>query len=105
MGIQLEKTQAKKTAVKRCLKGCSGQLRPDAITRVFRRAGSPVEVILEDIPAEVCQVCGRAFFSQEIARGVDRILFPFHGKHRHIPDLPPARVIVDFDKAQRKEAA
>ena len=105
MGIQLEKTKTKKATVKRCLKGCSGQLRPEAITRVFRRTGSRVEVILEDIPAEVCQICGRAFFSQEIARGVDRILFPFHGKHRHIPDLPPARVIVDFDKAQRKDAA
>lgn len=105
MGIQLEKTKAKKVTIKRCLEGCSGQLRPEAITRVFRRTGSGVEVILEEIPAEVCQVCGRAFFSKEIARGIDRILFPFHGKHRHIPDLPPARVIVDFDKAQRKDAA
>ena len=97
MGIQLEKTKAKKAAVKRCLKGCSGQLCPETVTRVFRRTGSPVEVILEDILAEVCQVCGRAFFSREVARGVERILFPFHGKHRTIPDLPPARVIIDFD--------
>ena len=57
------------------------------------------------IPAEVCQVCGRAFFSKEIVRGIDRILFPFHGKHTIIPDLSPARVMVDFDEAQRKKAA
>ncbi len=101
----MEKAKAKKATVKRCLKGCAGQLRPDEITRVFRRTGSLVEVILGNIPAEVCQVCGRAFFSKEIARGIDRILFPFHGKHTTIPDLPPARVMADFDEAQRKKAA
>ena len=57
------------------------------------------------IPAEVFQVCGRAFFSKEIARGINRILFPFHGKHTIIPDLSPARVMVDFDEAQRKKVA
>ena len=91
MGIPLEKAKAKKATVKRCLKGCSGQLRPDEITRVFRRTDSLVEVILGNIPAEVCQVCGRAFFSKEIARGIDRILFPFHGKHTIIPDLQGLR--------------
>ncbi len=101
----MEKAKAKKATVKRCLNGCSGQLRPDEIIRVFRRTGSLVEVILGNIPAEVCQVCGRAFFSKEIARGIDRILFPFHGKHTIIPDLPPAKVMVDFDEAQRKKAA
>ena len=105
MRSQLEKTKAKKATVQRCLQGCSSQLRPDEITRVFRRTGSHVEVILENIPAEVCQVCGRAFFSKEIAQRIDRILFPFHGKHKNIPNLPPARVIVDFDEVQRKEAA
>ena len=75
------------------------------VTRVFRRTGSQVEVILENIPAEVCSVCGRAFFSREIARSIDQVLFPFHGKHTAIPDLPPAKVIIDFAVAQRKQAA
>ena len=105
MGAQLEKTPTKKAPVKRCQQGCPGQPRPDAITRVFRRKGSPVEVILENIPAEVCPVCGRAFFSKEVAQGIDRVLLPFHGKHTAIPDLPPARVIVDFVEARRKDAA
>jgi YgiT-type zinc finger domain-containing protein len=105
MGTQLEKAQTHKTPVKRCLQGCTGQLRPDSVTRVFRRTGSQVEVILENIPAEVCSVCGRAFFSREVARGIDQVLFPFHGKHSTIPDLPPAKVIVDFAAAQRKQAA
>ena len=105
MGIKLEKTQTKKTSIKRCLQECPGQPRPEAITRVFRRTGSPVEVIVENIPAEVCPMCGRAFFSRGVAHGIDRVLFPFHGKHAAIPDLPPAKVIVDFGVAQRKPAA
>ena len=91
--------------MKHCLHGCTGRPRSDVVTRVFRRTGSQVEVILENIPAEVCSVCGRAFFSREIAHGIDEVLFPFHGKHTTIPDLPPAKVIVNFAVAQRKVAA
>jgi hypothetical protein len=105
MGVRLEKTKAKKTAVKRCRQGCPGQLRPDAITRVFRRTGSAVEVIIENIPAETCLVCGRALLAREIAHGIDRVLFPFHGRHTAIPDLPPAKVFVDFVIAQGQQAA
>ena len=105
MGAQLEKAQKKKAPVKRCLQGCVGQPRPDTITRVFQRTGSLVEVILENIPAEVCQLCGRAFFSKGVVREIDRVLLPFHGKHQTIPDLPPARVIVDFVEAHKKAAA
>lgn len=105
MGNKLEKAQTKKTSMKRCLQGCPGQPHPEAITRVFRRTGSLVEVIVENIPAEVCPVCGRAFFSKEVAKGIDQVLLSFHGKHAVIPDLPPAKVIVDFAAAQRKQAA
>lgn len=105
MGTQLEKAQTKKAPVKRCQQGCPGRPRPDAVTRVFRRKGSLVEVILENIPADVCPVCGQAFFSKEVVQGIDRVLLPFHGKHTAVPDLPPARVIVDFVAAWRKNAA
>jgi hypothetical protein len=105
MGTRLEKTKAKKAAVKRCVHGCPGQLRSETITRVFRRRGSRVEVIVENIPAETCFICGRAFFAREVVQGIDRVLFPFHGKHAAIPDLPPAKVFVDFAAAQRKHAA
>jgi hypothetical protein len=64
-----------------------------------------VEVIIENIPAAVCPICGRAFFSKEVAQGIDQVLFPFHGKHASVPDLPPARIIIDFVAAQRKRAA
>ena len=105
MGTTLEKTQTKKATLKRCLQGCPGRPHRDTITRVFRRTGSAVEVIVENIPADVCPMCGRAFFSKEVAQGIDQILFPFHGKHATVPSLPPAKVIVDFAVAWRKKAA
>lgn len=105
MGTRLEKTKTKKATVRRCGQDCPGQLRAEAVTRVFRRTGSLVEVIIENIPAETCLTCGRAFFSRDVVHGIDRILFPFHGKHTAIPELPPAKVIVDFTAAQRKQAA
>jgi YgiT-type zinc finger domain-containing protein len=105
MGAKLEKAQTKKTTLNHCLQGCSGRTHGDAITRVFRRTGSTVEVIVENIPADVCPVCGRAFFSKEVAQGIDQILFPFHGRHAVVPDLPPAKVIVDFRVACKKKAA
>jgi hypothetical protein len=105
MGAKLEKTQTKKATLNHCLQGCPGRTQSDAITRVFRRTGSPVEVIVENIPADVCLVCGRAFFSKEVAQGIDQILFPFHGRHAVVPDLPPAKVIVDFAVASKNQAA
>jgi YgiT-type zinc finger domain-containing protein len=105
MGTRLENTQEAKTSLGRCEHGCPGRVRADAITRVFRRTGSRVEVIIENIPAEVCPLCGRAFFSETVARDIDRLLAAFHGTHRIIPKLPPARVIVDFVAARKRAAA
>jgi YgiT-type zinc finger domain-containing protein len=105
MATKLEKTPTKKTQVRRCLNDCPGQPQPDLLTRVFRRTGSAVEVIVEEIPADLCQVCGRAFFSRDVARELDQLLFPFHGKHTAIPDLPPAKVIIDFAAARKRKAA
>jgi hypothetical protein len=63
------------------------------------------EVSFEHIPAETCLIRGRAFFTQDIVQGINRVLFPFHGKHATIPDLPPAKITVDFTAARRKQAA
>jgi YgiT-type zinc finger domain-containing protein len=105
MGTRLEKTQKTKAALMRCAQGCPGTLRSDTITRVFRRIGSRVEVILENIPAGVCTTCGRSFFREAVARDIDRLLLPFHGTRQAMPKLPPARVIVDFAEARKKAAA
>ena len=105
MGARLENTQETKAPLNACTLGCRGRLRADAITRVFRRTGSRVEVIVENIPAEVCPTCGRAYFSEPVAREIDRVLAAFHGRRTAIPKLPPARVIVDFVAARKKVAA
>ena len=105
MGARLENAKEAKTAVKPCESACPGRLRADTITRVFRRTGSEVEVIVENIPAGVCPLCGRAYFSEPVARELDRLLAAFHGARRVIPKLPPARVIVDFVTARKKAAA
>lgn len=99
------KRRKRAKTVGRCQEGCRGRLTATTVTRVFQRRSSPVEVILENIPADVCSVCGRAFFSRQTARDIDRVLVPFHGRHREIPNLPPARVIVDFPSATKKRAA
>jgi hypothetical protein len=78
MAEGMEKKKAKKT-VERCQRGCNGSLRSTAVPRVFRRTASPVEVILENILAQVCTMCGRAFFSRQTAYEIDRLLAPFHG--------------------------
>ncbi len=100
----MENAQKTKAPLNACTLGCRGRLRADAITRVFRRAGSRVEVIVENIPADVCPTCGRAYFSEPVARDSDRLLAAFHGTRSAIPKLSPARVIVDFAAARRKLA-
>jgi len=105
MGTRLENAEKTKASLNGCTLGCRGRLRSDAITRVFRRTGSRVEVIVENIPAEVCPTCGRAYFSEPVARDIDRLLAAFHGTRSAIPKLPPARVIVDFVAARKKVAA
>jgi hypothetical protein len=105
MGTRLENAQKAKAPLARCEHGCAGRLRADAITRVFRRSGSAVEVIIEDIPAEVCALCGRSFFPEGVARDIDRLLAPFHGTRGAIPKLPPSRVIIDFVTARKRAAA
>ena len=104
MEARLEDSQRKETALERCTGACRGQLRADTVTRVFRRTGSAVEVILENIPAHVCPLCGHVVFSKAVAQEIDNILLPFHGRHAAIPKLPPARVIIDFNAARRHAA-
>ena len=100
----MKNSQRKATALEHCTGACRGRLRAEAVTRVFRRTGSAVELILENIPAHVCPLCGHAFFSKAVAQEIDQILSPFHGRHGVIPTLPPARVIVDFTAARRHAA-
>jgi hypothetical protein len=60
---------------------------------------------VEDIPADVCPLCGRAYFAEVVAREIDRLLAASHGTRRDIPQLPPSRVIIEFTTARKRAAA
>lgn len=84
---------------RRCSGKCPGTPEPGYATQTFKRRRSLVKVTIRDIPAAVCPLCHEAFVSREVARQIDLLLEPFHGKHGQIPALPPAEVTIDFAEA------
>jgi YgiT-type zinc finger domain-containing protein len=89
----------------RCTRGCSGCPQLARVSQSFTRRGSRVEVIVSRIPASVCSVCGQAFLDEDTARRLEAVLRPFHGVRGAVPDLPPAKVYVDFEEAGKKQKA
>jgi len=75
------------------------------VSQSFTRRGSRVEVIVSRIPASVCPVCAQAFLDEDTARRLEAVLRPFHGVRGAVPDLPPAKVYVDFEEAGKKQKA
>ena len=80
----------------RCTSKCPGRPEPGHTTQSFELRGSPVKVIIRNIPAAVCPICHEAYVNRDSARQIDRLLESFHGKHGRIPALPPAEVTIDF---------
>lgn len=89
----------------RCTGGCPGRPQLARVSQSFTRRGSRVEVIVSRIPASVCPVCGQSFVDEDTARRLEAVLRPFHGVHGAVPDLPPAKVYVDFEEAGKKQKA
>lgn len=89
----------------RCTGDCSGRPQLALVSQSFTRRGSRVEVIISRIPASVCPVCSQAFLEEDTARRLDALLRPFHGTRGTVPDLPPAKVYVDFAEAGKKRKA
>ena len=83
----------------RCSGKCQGIPEPGQTTQIFERRGSAVKVTIRNIEAEVCPLCHESYVDRQTARYIDLLLEPFHGKHEHIPSLPPAEVIIDFAEA------
>ena len=94
-----------KTPRTRCSGDCSGRPRLARVSQNFTRRGSQVEVIISRIPASVCPMCGQSFLEEETARQLEMLLRPFHGMRGGAPDLPPAKVYVDFEEATNKQKA
>jgi len=64
------------------------------ITQIYRREGSNVEVTVENIPAQVCLVCGEVYIDLEIAKQLDDFLAPLleFGRRKHSLEAPRVRV-------------
>ena len=90
---------------KQCTGDCRGRPQPARVSQNFTRRGSRVEVIISRIPASVCPACGQSFLEEETARRLESLLRPFHGTRGHVPDLPPAKVYIDFEEAGKGQEA
>jgi hypothetical protein len=62
-------------------------------------------VIISRIPASICPLCGQAFLEEDTARRLEVLIRPFHGTRGTVPDLPPAKVYVDFAEAGKRRKA
>ena len=82
-----------------CTAGCAVQPQPHRMKQRFTQAGSRVEVTIWNIPALVCPQCHRSFVEEEVAEQLTLLCRPFHGTPGAVPDLPPAKISIDFVKA------
>lgn len=112
MGAGLETAEKAPTEEKpmtilrtRCTGDCRGRPHQVRVSQSFTRRGSQVEVIISRIPASVCPVCGQSFLAEDTARRLEGVLRPFHGTRGTVPDLPPAKVYVDFEEAGKRQKA
>ena len=51
---------------------CKGTVKEERITHIHRW-GEQV-IMLEDVPAEVCQQCGEVYFAPDTARAMDHLV-------------------------------
>ena len=54
------------------IKGCSGNYEHKVIDQTFRKNGQVV--VVEGIPAEVCDICGDSLLTPETSRKIDDVL-------------------------------
>jgi YgiT-type zinc finger domain-containing protein len=50
---------------------CQGTVKSERITHIHRWKGQVI--ILEDVPADVCQQCGEVYFAPNVLQAMDRI--------------------------------
>ena len=61
------------------IEGCPGQYERKSVTHTVRHKGEVV--VIDHVPAEVCDVCGDVLFSPETIRHIEKIL-----AHKPEPD-------------------
>ena len=66
---------------------CKGKVH-EGLTNFVGRAGEEV-VIIEHIPATVCERCGEAYYSPETSKKIDVIMRQAHQKKLCLRPIPP----------------
>jgi YgiT-type zinc finger domain-containing protein len=52
--------------------GCPGEYEPTTVVQTLRHDNRTV--VIEDVPADVCSVCGDILFSAETVRSIEQLL-------------------------------
>ena len=69
---------------------CNGNLE-EGTTEFMARAGGEV-VIINDVPALVCEQCGEAYYSLETSRKIDAVMREAHRKKLCVRPVPAGEV-------------
>ena len=65
---------------------CNGKLE-ESTTEFMARASGEV-VIINDVPARVCEQCGEAYYTVEISRKIDAVMSEAHRKKLCVRPVP-----------------
>jgi YgiT-type zinc finger domain-containing protein len=73
---------------------CNGRL-GEGTTEFMARAGGEV-VIINNVPALVCEQCGEAYYSVETSRKIDAVMNEAHRKKLCVRPVPAGEVSLNF---------
>ncbi len=62
----------KRTGMNCTIEGCPGHYERKSVTHTVRHKGEVV--VIDHVPAEVCDICGDVLFSPETVRHIEKIL-------------------------------
>lgn len=81
---EVVKPNAKERRYMNCtIEGCPGQYEDRRITHTLRRDGRVV--VIDQVPAEVCAVCGDVLLAPETIRHIERMLETAQEPDRNVP--------------------
>jgi len=75
---------------------CKGPVKADHITHIHRW-GEQI-IILEDVPADVCQQCGEVYFAPDVLKTLDRLT---EGKLKERPKKELRVPVYSFSECER----
>ena len=69
---------------------CKGKLREGTTEFMAHAAG--VVIVIKDVPAFVCEQCGKAYYTVETSRKIDKVMRAAHQKKLCMRPLPAGEV-------------